>query len=73
MGSALGDSGLMGPVEASSESRDSTLDRTRRVEVIVDDGLDRSGESGKGYMSEWVMVEEQVFKIVPDSLNLVKS
>jgi len=40
VGSALGDSGLMGPVEASSESRDSTLDRTRRVEVIVDDGLD---------------------------------
>jgi len=41
VGSAFGDSGLKDPVEvALSGSRDRTLDRPRRGEVIVDDGLD---------------------------------
>jgi len=41
VGSAFGDSGLKDPIEAAlSESRDRTLGRTRRGEVVVDDGLD---------------------------------
>jgi len=40
VGSAFGDSGLDPAEAALSESRDRTLDRTRRGEPVVDDGLD---------------------------------